>query len=312
VSTKVCPIDDTVNVFPIVLLDAYGNEVDDDEKDLEKLHYAYSFSNTRWCFSSNYVIEQIFKKYGRKADVFAEKMYFSLSSQSDSSSDSFIDQLFRNYASDMVLRHGLFCEKVSNDKEEKLEVKSMHIKVTEILKCSPQLLVQSIVHKCTHANIFYDLVNKNHQPSLSFDAFVAPNNFISFTENSVSSTCRNRYHMLKPKPNPILLSEALLMCESTNNVDSHVNFITAVPAVQKEKWTTARSFEVNIDEEVKWIQKNKDEKFQFGGQRMLTSLSPCTLQKLKKFHQFVGVVEERKKISFFSSHFVNFCKKYVF
>jgi hypothetical protein len=281
----------TANGSPAVLLNAYTKfDVPESEIDLKKLVEAYKFSNGVWDISSMHILEQLRKKYGTQANLVMEQLFYSLTtSQQNLTFGPFAGRLFESIAPQLIVESGLLVENLKND--------SFVLKVSSVASCPPNTSAADIFAKYNDTDKLYTFVkSKNKSEQCLFDAFIPPNNLISFTHTMPQRDAKQKPGNFNK---PILLNVALdwakLFAESNKK---EVNFITAVPEHLKAQWNKTQSYSVNIQDDEDRIQKNENKngskEFQVGGQRQLQNLSTDTQNKLKYFKQFVGSVKIRK------------------
>jgi hypothetical protein len=212
-----------------------------------------------------HILEQLREKYGTQANLVMEQLFYSLTtSQQNLTFGPFTGRLFESIAPQLIVESGLLVENLKND--------SFVLKVSSVANCAPNTSAADIFAKCNDTDKLYTFVkSENKLEQCLFDAFIPPNNLISFTH-----TMPQRDATKKPGNfnKPILLNVALdwakLFAESNKK---EVNFITAVPEHLKAQWNKTQSYSVNIQDDVDWIRKNEkkngSKEFQVGGQRQL-------------------------------------------
>jgi hypothetical protein len=293
-------------------------EQKDDEElfDLKKLHEVYYFENGKWVMSSKYIIDRVLFQYGTESESLVEKFYYTLKEKCNSAFSGLMGQCFELFVVKSIIKEGgLECKGVSNNV---LNEDRIIRHVQKVQNCPANESVEDFLAHYNDPVVIYNFPKKKlEEYNEAFDAFIAPNNLLSFTQ---TTTCRGKH--------PILLSRAMEFCKEMKNKNGFVNFITVVPPDEVSKWNTPRSFIVNDAEEVKWIQKNekknlliknvKDEKkmklpkqFIQGGQRKLEKLSPKTQKILANFNQYVGSIVKRHYSTYLvgSTFLKLFCKR---
>jgi hypothetical protein len=268
---------------PAILLNAFvSRELEDSEDDLKVLHEVFRFDNGLWDFSSPRIWNELKMKFGNDADIFVRKLYYSLRSQRNTTFSPLIGRLFEAIAPQLIIEGGgLDCVSVS-EPQELLKVGT----ILGSMDCAASQTAAEIISNCVdHSKIYSFVKPENNKQHPGFDAFIPPNNLISFTQSTMITTNK-----------PILLS--VLLDWSKELALSKVNFITVVPSDEKDKWlVTQQSFKVDVVEEVNWIKGNEMKVFNKSGQRQLTKLSPDTQGKLRNVKQFIGVIPSSRKFS---------------
>ena len=298
---------------PAILLDAMSpDDLDTDEKDLNKIFSAYSFDTALWNFPTNFILERIINKYGTEADAMVEKLYFALGNDANRTLGPAIGGLFEHVAvkPDFIPKYGLFCESFEAIEGNHIEMTLGKGYAVEDCRSEKVTPLHEILQNCKDPKVIYQFVEKNE----GFDAFIPPNNFIGFTrrlskhkENNDNNddinngidnnNCIESKDSNSIENHPISLDFALKSCEL---IKSQVNFITAVPAHQAGNWTQ-QSFKVNVQEVVdemnrKIKNQNTATLFQKGGQRTFDKLPHNTQTKLKPFRQFLGSLVMKRKV----------------
>jgi len=112
---------------PAILLDALSPvDLDEDVQDLATIRNTYRFRNATWHFSSDYIIENLFDKFGTEADIMVESMYYALGSDFNRTFGPAIGRLFERCAvkSGFITRHGLICKSVDKSDGEQVILSS--------------------------------------------------------------------------------------------------------------------------------------------------------------------------------------------
>jgi hypothetical protein len=264
---------------PAILLKADENgTLAKDEESLTKLFDTYSIINARWDFCSVWVLEQLYvaQKFRSKTEL--RRIYQALRGNVYSATGGLIGRMLEVLTPENIIQHGIHCERVKGMTNATVEFQIT--KITEQEMVSTSKSVEEIIHECVDTSKIY-VLTKNYP---GFDMFIPPNNFIGITQTSRTGKGSH----------PILLSVALDCSNAirSKDEDMKVNFITAVPLGQKEKWMHQQSFLVNVPEVVKQINVEGDPSFALNGQRKLKKLPDSIQLQLENFQQYVGCIKD--------------------
>lgn len=213
---------------PAILLDAkIPKDLDANEEDLTKLYNAYLYANARWNFSSDYIVDQLFNKYGTETDLMVEPLYFALGGDFGRTFGPAIGRLFERIAvkPGFITKHGLTCNSVDTIKSKIVHMtlgKGCTVKDCTSDKVIP---ISEIVQKCTNPKVIYNFARENE----GFDCFIPPNNFIGFAQRIQTGEKKGNHSISQ--------SFALQCCQL---IDGPINYITAVPAHQVSIWKEQR------------------------------------------------------------------------
>lgn len=263
---------------PAILLDALSPvDLDEDEQDLKTICDNYAIEKAFWNFSSDYIVDELFNKFGTEADKMVESLYFALGNDYNRTFGPAIGRLFERCAvkSGFITGYGLMCRPVGETGGEKREFSIGKGCTVQQVSSDKLIPLDDVVRDCTDETVIYNFAKSNE----GFDCFIPPNNFVGFTE-------------VKSKNHPISLSFALQCCEL---IEGPVNFITAVPAAQTTGWGE-QSFQMNVEEAVQEFNKTSKKKISKSSQCNFDRLPPSYRTKLKPFRQFVGSVVTKRTI----------------
>ena len=293
----------SAEVNPAILMDAsLVKDLSDDETDVLKIADNYFFYEARWNFCSDFVVQNVLNKYGSEGDLIVERLYIALENSFDSSVGPFIGKLFEWVAvrPAFIPNHGLVCESMDKKPQDPSTQDSSTWnsfiigKGNTVQDCPVDNDISSIIKNYNDKNVIYNF-GKNQN---AFDCFIPPNNFIGFTTTLQDGKGNH----------PILLKTALDLCKELEKNKLPVNFITAVPFHQKDKWKKEQSFKISkaLDQNEYSAISNalgkKDKEFQLVKEKLPDSIQ----RKLKNFRQFVGTLIIKRNF-----HSVPFrCKKF--